>query len=250
MYNRIVLYLKTARRTSDFMTTHVHADTTPTTSTRTASRALTESVHARLRDAIMSAELRPNRRLVENELAAWLGVSRTPVREALLRLEQEGHVARARGWIVREYAPEDIRERLECRLAIEGYAAKLAAERRTQSQVDELWSMHEAMVHPGTPRQKFNELNDAFHHAITAAAVNPMLSAFHAQTKMNYWDLSFPVVFSPEDAATVTGQHAELVDAIEARDGERAERIAREHVRLTLRVILAELELRYRGFRR
>ena len=72
---------------------------------RSGPGAVTDGVYARLREAIVSAELRPNGRLVESELAVRLDVSRTPVREALLRLEQEGFVRRERGWVVRENEP-------------------------------------------------------------------------------------------------------------------------------------------------
>ena len=216
---------------------------------QSGSRVLMETVHSRLHDAIMKAELKPNSRLVEKELAEWLGVSRTPIREALLCLEQEGHVERKRGWIVREHEPTDIKERLECRLAIEGYAARLAALRRTPDQLIIHRDLESSMLAKNTTIQTFNELNTVFHQTITEAAANPMLGDFHAQTRMNYWDLSFPVVFSAQDNDSITAQHHNLLDALEKMDGDRAELIAREHVQLTMRVIGAELELRYGNFK-
>jgi len=212
-------------------------------------RALTENVHAKIRDCILSAELKPNKRLVEIELAEWLRVSRTPVREALLRLEQEGFVIRDRGWVVREYKPAEVRSRLECRLAVEGYAARLASARRTDGHLRALRELIATMSAPGVERYAFNELNDRFHRTITEAADNPTLLSLHAQTKMNYWDLSFPVVFSKDDDLTVGGQHEALCAALEAGDGDAAERVAREHVRHTLNIVIAELSIRYRDFK-
>jgi DNA-binding GntR family transcriptional regulator len=216
---------------------------------RRDSRSLNESVHARIRDAILSAEIKPGRRLVENDLAVWLDVSRTPVREALLRLEQEGFVRRLRGWVVREYEPSEVRARLECRLAVEGYAARLACSRRDEAQLESLAELRRAMSSAGLAREAFNELNDRFHRIIMEAAGNLALSSLHAQTKMNYWDLSVPVVFSTEDDRVVDEQHAALLAALEARDGDAAERVARAHVQVTMDKVVAELALRYRDFK-
>lgn len=212
-------------------------------------RALTENVHAKIRDCILSAEIKPNKRLVESELAEWLRVSRTPVREALLRLEQEGFVIRDRGWVVREYKPAEVRSRLECRLAVEGYAARLASARRTDAHLAALRGLMASMTAAAVERYAFNEMNDRFHRIIVEAADNPTLLSLHAQTKMNYWDLSFPVVFSSDDDLIVGGQHQSLYAALESGDGDAAERIAREHVRHTLDIVVAELSIRYRDFR-
>jgi DNA-binding GntR family transcriptional regulator len=206
-------------------------------------RVVTDTVHNRLRDAILSAELRPNRRLVEDEIALWLNVSRTPVREALLRLEQEGLVERSHGWVVREYDPAEIRSRLECRLAVEGYAARLACARRTEGHLSELRGLALAMTEPGLTRYEFNALNDKFHRTITEAAGNPTLASLHAQTKLNYWDLSVPVIFSAEDDRIVADQHDALIGALLGRDANAAESLAREHVQRTLDVVLRELTM-------
>ena len=79
-----------------------------------------DAVHEHLRKAILSAEYRPNYRLVEQDLSAQLNVSRTPVREALLRLKQEGLVVQRKGWIVRDHAPHEIIELLEARAEFDG----------------------------------------------------------------------------------------------------------------------------------
>src|SRR5690242_1294185 len=76
-----------------------------------ASAGLADGVYQRLRSAIVRGDLRPNERLVEADLAVWLEVSRTPVRECLQRLAAERLVVnRRRGWIVQEHTVEDIRE--------------------------------------------------------------------------------------------------------------------------------------------
>lgn len=202
-------------------------------------KVIAESVYVRLREAILSAELRPNKRLVEDELANWLKVSRTPIREALLRLEHEGMVERDRGWLVREHDPAEIRARLECRLAIEGYASRLAAAHRSEQDLLALRELAQRMEAPGTPTTEFNQLNDQFHRRIAEATQNRTLLSLHAQTKLNYWDLNVPVMFSPETSRKIHEQHRALIAALEARNGDEAEAIARRHVQQTMDVVLA-----------
>ena len=118
---------------------------------------MADVVHERLREAILSAQFRPNHRLVEEELADWLKVSRTPVREALLRLRQEGLVEQRRGWIVRDHAPEEMLEIIEARAGIEAHAAYLAAGRLKQDDFARLDELIELMEEPGTSRIRLNE---------------------------------------------------------------------------------------------
>ncbi len=205
---------------------------------RQNTRVIADTVYARLRDAILSAELRPNQRLVEDELADWLSVSRTPIREALLSLQKEGLVERDRGWIVREHSPAAIQARLECRLAIEGYATRLAAMRRSEADLQELRALADKMEKPDSPHLEIKKLNSRFHRIITEAAHNPALLNLHDQTKLNDGDLSVPVVFSPDAEQKIHTQHRALIDALASQDADRAESIARAHIQLTIDIVL------------
>jgi DNA-binding GntR family transcriptional regulator len=215
----------------------------PALDTRSDAGVIADVVHERLRAAILSAELRPNRRLVEEDIAAWLKVSRTPVREALLRLKQEGLVTRDRGWIVRDHDPSDVRELLESRIAVEGYASRLAAERMQAKDVRALPDLAQEMETPGISRPDFNSLNDRFHDVIVAAAGNSVLADFHRRTRLNYWNFGVPVVFTPAHDEQVNQQHRSLITAITQHDGDRAEEVARQHVQQTLDIVLASLGL-------
>ena len=208
---------------------------------RKDTEVIADKVYESVRDAILSAELRPNRRLVEDEIAEWLDVSRTPVRESLLRLEQEGLVERNHGWIVREINPDEIRSRLECRLAIEGYAARLAAQRRTDDDLQKLRLLADEMESHDQSRLEFNRSNDEFHRIVTEASGNPVFAKLHRQTRINYWDLTVPVVFSADVDVEVHRQHRALIDALESKDGDKAEAITRDHVQLTLNIVLRAL---------
>src|SRR5438128_2769055 len=103
-----------------------------------------DDIYEALRRAIVTGEIRPNQPLIELDLAAQLGVSRTPVRESLQRLATAGLVVpRKRGWAVREFTTDEIRQNAEVRLALEGYAAGLAATRASAAQIAELKAIHE-----------------------------------------------------------------------------------------------------------
>jgi DNA-binding GntR family transcriptional regulator len=200
-------------------------------------------VHQRVRDGILSGEFRPNHRLVEEELAAELNLSRTPVREALLRLRQEGLVLQKRGWLVRDHAPEEILEYLEARAELEAAAARLAAGRITAAQLAVLDDLIVTME--GEPnRRLFNEINGEFHDLVTDAGGNRVLASFARSSKINYWTFTTPVRFTPEQDAVVDAEHRALVAALRGGDAAEAERVAREHVRHTADIIATSLGLR------
>ncbi|GAA3545006.1 GntR family transcriptional regulator [Nonomuraea rosea] len=215
----------------------------PERKSRRTAEFMADVVHERLRDAILAAEFRPNHRLVEEELADWLQVSRTPVREALLRLRQEGLVIQRKGWIVRDHAPEEILEIVEARAGVEAHAAYLAAERLDGQRLARLEELIEQMEVPGIVRPKLNELNNEFHEIITDGSGNSLITQFYRRTKVNYWNFNQPVVFTPADDEIVNTQHRELVAAIAAKDAETAARVARAHVNNTTRIIVSALGL-------
>ncbi|MFE3450304.1 GntR family transcriptional regulator [Nonomuraea sp. NPDC059194] len=194
---------------------------------RRTAELMADTVHERLREAILSAAYRPNHRLVEEELAEELEVSRTPVREALLRLRQEGLVEQRKGWIVRDHAPEEILEIIEARAGIEAEAAFLAATRLGGDRLARLDELMTLMEDARISRLRLNELNNEFHEIITEEAGNALIAQFHRRTKIAYWNLSQPVVFTPADDEIVNKQHRELVAALRAGDGEGAARVAR-----------------------
>ncbi|MFT4306988.1 MAG: GntR family transcriptional regulator [Microbacterium sp.] len=200
-------------------------------------------VHTRLRDAILSGDLRPNHRLVEVDLAVELGVSRTPVREALLRLRQEGLVAQHKGWLVRDHDPAEVLEYLEARAALESVTAGLAAARIDETALSELRALLEQMNHDARPRREINELNTRFHRIITEAGGNAVLTSFAHNTEINYWSFSTPIVFSDTDDLQVDAEHRELLHALENRDAAAAADVAKRHVEATMAIISRSLGL-------
>lgn len=205
---------------------------------------LSDEVYRRLRTAIVRGEYRPNARLIEAELAEQLEVSRTPVRDGLLRLAGDGLVlSRRRGWVVREHTPEEITEIYEVRVALEGYAARLAATAATADEVVQIAEIHRR----GTPgggsgaRERLVEHNDAFHDAIIRAAHNRRLADLIRQSREYYFNHRIAALYSDEEAASSLAGHDVIVQAILGRTGDAAEAAARAHVAEALGVILAKI---------
>src|SRR3954452_24627330 len=148
------------------------------------------AAYDRVRADIVHGVLRPNQRLVEAELAEQLGVSRTPVREALQRLVLERLVRRERGgWVVHEHSPEEIEAIYEVRAALEGYAAFLAADRADEAQLAELDAIYpsgEAALELGPDEQV--ELNERFHDGVIAAAGNARLAELCRVNRQYYFN--------------------------------------------------------------
>jgi DNA-binding GntR family transcriptional regulator len=204
---------------------------------------LTGGLYEQLRQAIVSGDLRPNQRLIEVELAQGLQVSRTPVREALQRLALDGLVlSHRRGWIVREHTATEIEEIYECRMALEGYAARLAAERATPEQVPALEEiLHRGRDDLGPPKDWMVPVNDAFHNGVIEAAQNGMLADLCTRSRLYYFNSQIALLYTVEQAAESRRQHYALVEAIRERDGRKAEGLAREHVATALKVLIEKL---------
>lgn len=201
-----------------------------------------------LRDRIIGGRLPPGERLYEVPLAEQLGISRTPVREALARLEQEGLIERqpGGGFAVRTFSLADVLDAIELRGVMEGTAARLAAERGAAP--DRLRAMHtltdalDATLDSASGVTDFDayvDLNATFHAQLAALAGSDLIRA--EVERANRMPFASPVAFlhAQQDVPgfrrsliTAQAQHRAIVAAIEAREGARAEAIAREHARL------------------
>ena len=197
---------------------------------RRTSAAATELIRA----AIVEGRFAPGERLKEEVLASELGISRTPVREALLVLQSEGLVESVpnRGAVVRAYAPEDIEEMYELRALLEGYAARRAATRISPAGIRRLRASNERFgrLRAGDDLHDLIRANMAFHNTILEAAGSERLVGMVRNVvevplvyKSFYW-------YSPEQTLISEHYHQQLTRAFEARDAERAELIMKEHV--------------------
>lgn len=196
--------------------------------------SLADSVYEQLRAAIVKGELRPNERLVEHDLAVWLNVSRTPLRESLFRLAHEGLVHNGRrGWFVRDLTVHDISEIHEVRAALEGMAAFLAAKRATDSQIAAIATFHSknrpksrALV----DRKYLVEYNDGFHDAVLAASGSERLRDFARRNREFFFAYRVATLLTDRQMRGAVAGHDVVVKALKARDADAAEAAMRDHV--------------------
>jgi DNA-binding GntR family transcriptional regulator len=207
-----------------------------------ASASRSDHLYARLRGAIVEGELRPNQRLVETELAEMLDVSRTPIREALQRLAIDGLVRRRRGWEVCEHDADEIEQIYDCRAALEGYAARLAALHATDEQLDEIAGILFS-ISDTSDRDEMVAVNEHFHEAIIDATGNPLLTDLAGRSRLYYFNRRVAHLYTEAEAAHSRQQHIKLLEALRGRDADRAEAITREHIATALQAILGRREV-------
>ncbi|MFA1545303.1 GntR family transcriptional regulator [Actinomadura chokoriensis] len=208
-----------------------------------------DRVYARLRADILDGVHPPGGRLGEAELAGQTGSSRTPVREALRRLEVEGlvEVLPHRGARVPDLTPEDLEEIYDLRMLLEGAAARRAATRITPKDVDrmdELCGLMERSAAPGDGQDldRIAELNAEFHGIVRAAAASVRLvSMLNAVVQLPLVTRTFHR-YSPDDLARSAAHHRELAAALRAADGTWAESVMRAHVLAAKAVLLRAVD--------
>jgi DNA-binding GntR family transcriptional regulator len=194
-----------------------------------------------LKRAILSGEIPPGQQLVEVALAEWCGVSRTPIREALLRLEQDGLTDRTdHGLAVRARSPEEILDVYYTRMILEATAGRVASERRTDHDLMLLrWAMENCDGVPDTDRPRMVEANQQFHHAVWRASHNESLIDLLGRLNLHLGRYPGTTLASPGRWDAAREEHRQLLDAIERRDGDEAHRIAMQHFRAARDVRLA-----------
>ena len=203
-----------------------------------------------LREMIVQGELRPGDRVTELALVARLGLSRTPVRTALVRLQEEGllEALPGGGFAVATFSEMDVYDTIELRGTLEGLAARLAAEReapasslmRLRTILDTLDSVL-AMEGEGHLIAGYVEHNAAFHAGLCALCRSVLL--IKQIERVNALPFASPSALVALNADPLgprhvfeiaQHQHRSLLEAIEQRQGARAEAIAREHARLSV----------------
>ena len=210
------------------------AMSTPATSGPLQIQSVVDQVYAAVRARILSGELARGSRLRQAALAEELGVSRTPLREALRRLATEGLVEfeANRGATVAEHDFGDQRQSWLARLALEPGAARLAAERCDADSIAGMRAAIDAQRAAGGDPAASYDVNRGFHLALVAASGNPYLSRFAEML----WTPQLGVLIyamQADDPAHVLAwadQHERITDAVEAGDADLADRLTREHI--------------------
>ena len=194
--------------------------------------AIWKGVYRNLRLAILNREFAPGARLIEVELSQAMGVSRTPLREALAQLKSDGLISAAdrSGYVVAD-PRQDLLESYHLRAAIEGYAARLAAERITNPEIQALReNVRVSMAVDLSDTRSRAALNLEFHQMVARASRAPrILQAFENLHEFIFTDEDMRL-HSLEDCRQFLREHELVVSALELRDGDTADRIIRAHL--------------------
>lgn len=194
-----------------------------------------DSVFSTLRNAILDGKLKPGERLVERDIAEKLGISRTPVREAIRKLEIERlvtHIPR-KGVVVSEFTKEDVAEIMAIRTVLEGLICNLAAAKIKGRDLDRLDHILKQIAeeHGKENYKKVNQLHDRFHDIIYKAAESPRLYE-QLNTLREYIHKFAQVAYTkPGRIEQALIEHAEIVRALGQHDCEKAEKAAKLHVK-------------------
>lgn len=207
-----------------------------------------QSIYSQLLDDIRAGRLNSGDRLRETELAERLGVSRTPVREAIRQLEADGlvtHVPR-QGASIRSLDYAEVMELYEMRAVLEGTAARLAARAASDLEIEELEALNTELAQAGATPEAF-KLNRLFHAALLDAAKNRFLTKSITGLQKALMILGPTTLTEPERAENAVLEHRAILDAIKTRDGVAAETATRAHIEAAQRVRVRALRDRNRS---
>jgi len=196
-----------------------------------------ERAYNTLRAGIIEGVYPPGSRVTEQEIAASAGVSRTPVREALRRLEAEGllRFVPHQGAFVSSWTDQDSEDIFELRAMLEGYGARLAASKASSENIQQLRELaekqcREAAEKPAGHLERIADLNSQFHRHLRQVAASTRLRATLATISSAPLVLQTFRDYDDDDLNRSAHHHMELVEAIEAGDGDWAESVMHSHV--------------------
>ncbi len=202
--------------------------------------SLSTKVFHTIREDILSGKYRYNEELKEKTIGDELGVSRTPVREALRQLELEGLVTIIpnKGAYVVGISKEDIKDIYEIRSRLEGLCAKWACSNITKEQLDELdENIYLSEFHAGKDghAEQILELDNKFHEILYEASKSPVLehtlSDFHHYVQR----VRKITLADPKRAVASNEEHRQIVEALKAKDSKKAEKLATLHMMNTIK---------------
>lgn len=212
-------------------------------------KPLRDVVFETLRDAIITQVLKPGERLMEIQLADEMGVSRTPVREAIRKLELEGLVVMVprKGAYVAGVSMKDIHEVYEVRAALEMLAVTLAAERITDEELDALERqvLRESEAEADPDEHALDNIiyiDSSFHDIIYQAAHNQRLVQFVNILQEQLQRFRAASLSRPGRSKTALDEHKQIVEALAERNGELASRLAKEHIENAENAMISGME--------
>ena len=200
-------------------------------------RSLHDEVASRVRDMIIEGALEPGARINETQVCQTLGVSRTPLREALKTLASEGliELVAARGALVKRFTPKDVRDMLDVLAVLEAFAARLACKEASGDQIAELRAVHDRMVafYKAKNRLEYYKLNQDFHSGVLRLSANAALQGAHLAIQARLKRIRYIGNSEPRKWKDAMSEHEEMIRRLEARDAEGLAKILALHMEHT-----------------
>lgn len=214
----------------------VSAPESPEPSARIERQSLHDAIVTRLRDMIIEGHLAPGTRINEGQIGATLGVSRTPLREAIKYLASEGLVdlVPSRGAVVKTFGAKEVLDMIEVVRTLEQFAGSRACQIATAGDIGAIRDLHDQMIacYRAGDRLQYYKLNQAIHSGIVALAGNAALSDVHSMLQTRLKRIRFIGHEGPEKWASAVAEHEDMIAALEARDAARLSDILGRHLTL------------------
>ena len=206
---------------------------------------LRDLVFITLREAILQGKLEPGESLMEIALANQLGVSRTPIREAIRKLEIEGLVINAprRGAVVAEITLKDLRDVLEVRRNLENLAVKLACEKANEQDIRELKELHRSFIST-LKNEDLTEVAQAdvkFHDKIYEITDNKRLIQILSNLREQMYRYRFEYIKDEIHRRVLVDEHAMIIEGIENKDVDKAKKYMEIHIINQEKTIVAKI---------
>jgi DNA-binding GntR family transcriptional regulator len=209
-------------------------------------KSLGQNVFEYLKNAIIDQTIEPGARLVESKLADMLGISRTPLREALHKLEREDWIEKipSGGFQVVKLTKDEIEQTFGIRSVLEAYAAQIAAENHQEK---DLIPLEKKMMEyqnclEDKDNAKLHQLNTEFHDLLYSLSKSPKLIKMINQLRAQISRFRNIILMEKGYAKQSNNDHIKMLDAIKNRDGETVEQLVRQHIIKGKNAVLTRLE--------
>lgn len=204
---------------------------------RITSDELSKQAYKKVKQMIISKKLEPGQKIVQEQLADKLGISRTPLRAALQMLEAESLIESIprRGVVVRQFSDDEIIEIYDCRIALEGTAVRLFAEKASQNEIDRLHKLLSDFDKGTISARQYQKADSEFHDMIIKNCGNGFLYDLFQKGNLLLCIDMIGLVRSPEETLP---EHLNIISAIHKRDADLAEKLIKEHLEKSKQLIL------------
>ena len=208
-------------------------------------QTLREKILETIRDAILKGSLKPGERVSEPELAERFGISRTPIREAFRQLESEGYlkVIPRKGAVVASLSERDIEEFYAIKIILEGFAAKMAAEKLSMKDIEKLESINQrlAQIAKDGDVKNFFRVHNEFHEVFIKAAGNERLYEMINQLVMKFKRLRLASLSVHGRMEISVEEHRNMIQAFKDNDGDKADSLVRHAATIGADVLIQSM---------